>query len=54
MVGYTEVQPSTCHRYVLRALEQTRGAFIAQRPADTASSVYYSIVGLDYEIGKAR
>lgn len=55
MVGYVDVQASSCHRRVLRALQRTRAAFIARRPIDDPEkSTYYSIVGLDYQIGKSR
>jgi SAM-dependent methyltransferase len=54
MVGFKNVYSSSCHRQVLRRLEKTRGAFIAERPQEDQGSAYYNLVGLNYPIGKAR
>jgi SAM-dependent methyltransferase len=54
MVGFSEIERSACHRRVLRSLSATRAAYIARRPADDRSGVYYSVAKLDYPIGRAR
>lgn len=54
MVGFAEVRQSSCHRRVTRRLGQDRAAFIARRPEVDQPRGYYSSVGLNYDIGKAR
>jgi SAM-dependent methyltransferase len=54
MVGFEDVQSSDCLRRVLRKLGRDRAAFVAKRPEHHVKAAYYSLVGLDYEIGKAR
>jgi len=53
MVGFDELERSTCHRRVTRSLSANRAAFIARRAA-AKSGVYYSISGGDFPVGRAR
>lgn len=54
MVGFADVRLSLCHRRVTRRLGQHRAAFIARRPEVDQSCGYYSIAGLNYDVGNAR
>lgn len=54
MVGFEAIQTSACHRAVTRGLAADRAAFIAQRPLQEKTAGYYSFIGLNYDIGKAR
>ena len=54
MVGFAEVRLSSCHRKVTRRLGEDRAAFIARRPEVDRPRCYYSIAGLNYDVGKAR
>jgi SAM-dependent methyltransferase len=54
MVGFAEVTLSSCHRRVTRRLGENRAAFIACRPEEDRPRGYYSIAGLNYDVGKAR
>ena len=54
MVGFGDIRSSDCLRRILRRLGRDRAAFIAQRPEHDVTATYYSIAGLDYEIGRAR
>ena len=54
MVGFIDVLTSSCHHKVTRRLGRNRAAFIAQRPEIDRAHGYYAIVGLNYDIGKAR
>lgn len=54
MVGFADVNLSSCHRSVTRRLGEDRTAFIAQRPEVEKVQGYYSISGLNYDIGKVR
>lgn len=54
MVGFEDIRQSDCHRRITRALAANRAAFIARRPMRDSAQGYYSFVGLNYDIGKAR
>ncbi len=54
MVGFEAVTLSDCHRRVMPGLAMTRAAFIARRPEQGHSGVYYALKGPGYVIGKAR
>ena len=54
MVRFEDIRASDCHRRVTRALAAHRAAFIARRPMKDSARGYYSHVGLNYDIGKAR
>jgi SAM-dependent methyltransferase len=54
MVGFRDIAPSSCHRRVTRALAADRAAFVARRPLEDVSGTYYSSVGLNFGIGRAR
>jgi len=52
MVGFTDVQPSGCHRAVSKALARDRAAYVARRPLTAAEGLYYTADG-GFVIGKA-
>jgi SAM-dependent methyltransferase len=54
MIGFAEVEKSACHRRVGRALAAMRVAYIAKRPVDSMLGNYYSHVGHDFPLGRAR
>lgn len=54
MVGFTDVERSSCMRRQSLALDATRAGFIASRAADAKAGVYYGIFGHDFPIGRAR
>jgi SAM-dependent methyltransferase len=54
MLGFSGIEPSDCHRRVTRALDATRAAYLAQRPLEQERGTYYSHVGHEFPIGRAR
>lgn len=54
MIGFSDVERSSCHRKVSRGLAATRAAYIACRRPGRERGTYYGIAGLDYRIGEAR
>lgn len=53
MVGFERIYASNCHARQSLVLAEDRVAFIARRPKEDSTTGYYSIVGLNYQIGRS-
>jgi SAM-dependent methyltransferase len=54
MVGFADIQGSTCHAGISHALALSRTAFLARRPEDAAGATYYAAQSLHFPIGRSR
>lgn len=54
MVGYTDIQTSTCHARISNALAIARSAFLARKAAGSAGATYYAAQDLHFPIARAR
>lgn len=53
MVGFENIHVSDCHARQSLILAEDRAAFIARRPKVDSQKGYYSIVDLNYQIGRS-
>jgi SAM-dependent methyltransferase len=54
MIGFQDIERSSCHRRVARSLAAHRAAFIARRPVEHRPGTYYGHAGHDFPLGRTR
>lgn len=54
MIGFTEIERSSCHHRVAWSLAADRAAYLARRPLEDVRSSYYAQYDGGYLVGRAR